>query len=344
MAKRFLLTGVSDESEATFFQGVHQVEPATSLVMSLREGHPSLSATRYWEPTAQPGAATPADAANVRETLEEAVRVHLRSDVAIGTCLSGGIDSTGIVALCDQLRRRGTIPQYSHHAFGYVPPSPEYSEENFMRDAADHCDVELEIVRPSPREFDTALLDIVRQQDEPFGSLSIAAQYFVFQAAAARGIKVMLDGQGADEVFGGYHSYLSAKGSQLLRRRRAIAYLRYAVAHQRAYGRPPVPWSDVARAGIRRVRALRRDAALSKRLSAASLRGPAGRLPLAPTASGDASRAARLPDHRGEAALAAAVRGSQLDGPQRRRAASRISTIASSTSHSRCRRSARSTA
>jgi asparagine synthase (glutamine-hydrolysing) len=258
VAKRFLLSGVSEESAATFFQGIRQVEPATSLLMSLREGAPSLSTTRYWEPAAQPGAATPADASTVRETLEEAVRVHLRSDVAIGTCLSGGIDSTGLVALCDRLRRRGTIPQYTHHAFGYVPPSGEYSEESFMRDAADHSGVELEIVRPSPQEFDTALLDIVRQQDEPFGSLSIAAQYFVFRMASARGIKVMLDGQGADEVFGGYHSYLSAKGFQLLRRRRTIAYLRYAMAHQRAYGRPPVPWYDVARAGLRRV--LRADA------------------------------------------------------------------------------------
>jgi asparagine synthase (glutamine-hydrolysing) len=254
VAKRFLLTGVSDESEATFFQGIQQVEPATCLVMSLREGHPSVSATRYWEPAAQPGAATAADASTVRETLEEAVRVHLRSDVAIGTCLSGGIDSTGLVALCDQLRRRGTIPQYTHHAFGFVPPSLEYSEENFMRDAANHCGVELEVVRPHPREFDTAILDIVRQQDEPFGSLSIAAQHFVFRTASARGIKVMLDGQGADEVFGGYHSYLSAKGHQLLRRRRTIAYARYAMAHQRTYGRPPVPWHDIARAGLRRVR------------------------------------------------------------------------------------------
>ena len=171
MAKRFLLTGVSDESEATFFQGVRQVEPATSLLMSLRDGPPSLSATRYWEPAAQPGAAGPADASRTMkaQALEEAVRVHLRSDVAVGTCLSGGIDSTGLVALCDRLRRRGTIPQYAHRAFGYVPPCPEYSEENFMRDAADHCGVELEIVRPSPREFDTALLNIVRQQDEPVG-------------------------------------------------------------------------------------------------------------------------------------------------------------------------------
>ena len=253
VAKRFLLTGVSDESERTFFEDIRQVEPATSLVMSLREGHPSLSATRYWEPASQPGPASPSDAATVRATLEEAVRVHLRSDVAVGTCLSGGIDSTGVVALCDRLRRQGTIPHYSHHAFGYVPPSPEYSEETFMRDAADHCGAELEIVRPSPPEFDTALLAIVRQQDEPFGSLSIAAQYFVFRRAAVRGIKVMLDGQGADEVFGGYHSYLSAKGSQLLRSRRAIAYLRYAGAHQRAYGRPPLPWRDVARAAVRRV-------------------------------------------------------------------------------------------
>jgi asparagine synthase (glutamine-hydrolysing) len=254
VSKRYLLTGVADESSATFIEGVRRVDPATNIVMSLHAGAASLSAERYWEPAAEPGSSSSSDVSDVRGALEEAVRVHLRSDVAVGTCLSGGIDSSGIVGLCDRLRRQGTVPHYTHHAFGYVPPSVERSEEEYMREAAGHSGADLEIVRPTTDEFDASILQVVRQQDEPFVSLSVAAQHFVFNAAARRGIKVMLDGQGADEVFGGYHHYLDAKGVQLLRRRQGVEYLRFAIAHQRTYGRPPLPWRDLATAGLRSIR------------------------------------------------------------------------------------------
>lgn len=250
VTKRFLTTGVVDDTAQTFFAGVKRVPPATNLILDLRRPVGSVREHRYWCPPAAEAAQCTADedAVAVRATLEDAVRIHLRSDVPVGTCLSGGIDSSGIVGLCDQLRRRGQVGEYTHHAFGYVPPDggPQ-SEEHFMRLVADRTGAQLERVAPDATQFEDAVLQIVRQQDEPFGSLSIAAQWWVFRHARERGMKVMLDGQGADEIFGGYHFYLTFQAAQLLRRKRALAYLRFAARHRRAYSRGPIAWQQIVR-------------------------------------------------------------------------------------------------
>jgi asparagine synthase (glutamine-hydrolysing) len=247
IVKRFLLTGVVDEREETFVEGIRRVMPAENFIVPLDEGTAGIKRERYWSIPEEPGPARAHEAEEVRELLTDSVRIHLRSDVPLGTCLSGGIDSSGLVGICDELRRTGEVPTYTHHAFGYVPPSGTYSEEHFMRLAADRTGAELTVVQPDDETFQGALMDIVRHQDEPFGSLSIAAQYFVFRAAREGGMTVMLDGQGADEVFGGYHHYLIAHGAHLLQRRRALAYLHYALKHQRYYGKPPIAWGVLAR-------------------------------------------------------------------------------------------------
>ena len=115
-------------------------------------------------------------------------------------------------------------------------------------------------VDPPVERFVDELLGIVRQQDAPFGTTSIAAQWFVFEAARREGMKVMLDGQGADEVLGGYMSYFSVIASILLRERRLRTYARFSREHKALLGAPPLPrthaaWSVLparARRGVNR--------------------------------------------------------------------------------------------
>jgi asparagine synthase (glutamine-hydrolysing) len=89
------------------------------------------------------------------------------------------------------------------------------------------------------REFKSALPTVIARQDEPFSSASIGAQWFVFEAAHRAGLKVMLDGQGADEVLGGYHSYLTSIGLMLLRKRRLLRYARFSLQCRRTIGSSP---------------------------------------------------------------------------------------------------------
>jgi asparagine synthase (glutamine-hydrolysing) len=175
------------------------------------------------------------------------VLLHTRSDVAVGTCLSGGLDSSAIVCSAAALHRRGALPTtYRHHAFGYVPPDDTVSERPWMDLVVAHSGVEFTEVRPSRGRFETALETVVRQQDEPFSSTSIVAQWFVFEAAREAGMKVMLDGQGADEVLGGYHGYLTTVAAGMVSDRRRLAYARLALDYRRRLGTWPLPWASTA--------------------------------------------------------------------------------------------------
>ncbi len=208
VARKFMLTGRVDESPETFFAGVERLPPAHYAVVPLDRAEP-VRPRRYWEIPEQSFRGSRRKAAReFAERFEESVRVHLRSDVPVGTCLSGGLDSSAIVCVAEELRAAGRVPQYAHHGFGYLPQDSEYSERGFMEEVVRRTGLEMTYVQPSHDQFRDALLEIVRRQDEPFPSTSIAAQWFVFGAAREAGLKVMLDGQGADEVLGGYLGFL----------------------------------------------------------------------------------------------------------------------------------------
>jgi asparagine synthase (glutamine-hydrolysing) len=241
VVRRYLLTGGVDESERTFFEGVHALPAAHNAVIPLGGPVAEPRPERFWS-LPEEGYAGGRDQAaeEFAERLAESVRLHVRSDVPVGTCLSGGLDSSAIVCVADRLRRKGEIPHYSHHGFGYVPDDAAWSERRYMEAVVDRTGLEMTYVEVGSQRFAESLVPIARQQDEPFGSTSIAAQYFVFEAARAGGMKVMLDGQGADEILGGYHHYFPSIAVALLRRRRYLAYLRFSRAQRQAFGRAPI--------------------------------------------------------------------------------------------------------
>ncbi len=258
--RRFLLDGVVDSSEQTFFEGITRLPPAHNLLVSIDDPLEARP-TRYWSYPSQDGQQPRGEAAErLRALLEEAVRVHARSDVPVGTCLSGGLDSSSIVCLAEELRATGDVPRYTHSAFGYLPQDEAFSERAHMESVARQTGARMFFVDTDLDRFVEKLLEIVRQQDEPFGSTSIAAQWFVFEAARREGMKVMLDGQGADEILGGYHGYFPVIASNLLRDRRLVSYARFHRKHKALLGHGPLPargviWSSLperARRGVSR--------------------------------------------------------------------------------------------
>jgi asparagine synthase (glutamine-hydrolysing) len=240
--RKFLLTGRVDQSPETFFSGIRRLPPAHHVSIPLGAPISEPSPERYWEyPSESFKGSRRAAAAEFKRLLSQSVRVHLRSDVPVGTCLSGGLDSSGIVCLADELRREGEVPRYPHSGFGYLPDDPSVSERPFMEEVVGRTGIEMTYVEPTPERFQSALLEIIRQQDEPFGTTSIAAQWFVFEAAHRARLKVMLDGQGADEVLGGYHSYFASIGLAHLRARRPLRYALFNRQYRRRVGTPVVP-------------------------------------------------------------------------------------------------------
>jgi asparagine synthase (glutamine-hydrolysing) len=256
--RQFLLTGVVDSTEETFFHGITRLLPARNLMVSI-DRPAELEPSRYWSYPRQDGQVSGAEAAErLRGLLQDSVRIHARSDVPVGTCLSGGLDSSSIVCVAEDLRGDGQIPHYTHSAFGYLPQDETYSERHHMESVVGRTGARMYFVDTELDRFVDKLRSVVRQQDEPFGSTSIAAQWFVFEAARREGMKVMLDGQGADEVLGGYHGYFPVIASYLLRKRRLLTYARFHQAHKELLGKAPLPllhtvWSLIPTPARRRV-------------------------------------------------------------------------------------------
>jgi asparagine synthase (glutamine-hydrolysing) len=243
IARRYLLTGSMDESERTFFDGVRRITGAHNLVVSLDRPTDRLVQRRYWSVPPQGYDGSRSDAASeFADLFADALRIHVRSDVPVGTCLSGGLDSSAIVCVAEELRRNGAIPHYAHHGFGYVPEDESVSERRYMEEVVRQTSLDMTYVEVPTDRFRAALLGVIAQQDEPFNSASIAAQWFVFDSAKRAGLKVMLDGQGADEVLGGYHSYLTVMGMAMLRKWHLLRYTRFSRQHKRLLGGPPMPF------------------------------------------------------------------------------------------------------
>jgi len=142
--------------------------------------------------------------------LHDAVRLQLRSDVPLGATLSGGLDSSLVTILASRLGGR-TLQAFT----GAFAEGPAFDESGFARQAADAAGAEIRIIRPTAAEFIETMPKIAYHMDEPAGGPGAFPQYIVAREAS-RSVKVLLGGQGGDEIFGGYARY-------------AVAYLEQAI-------------------------------------------------------------------------------------------------------------------
>ncbi|MGB8260302.1 MAG: asparagine synthase (glutamine-hydrolyzing) [Terracidiphilus sp.] len=212
----YLRYGLADFGCETMLSQVRQVPPAHFLEISLdncRADEPKC----YWaeEPGEELDISFDEAAARVRELFLRNVELHLRSDVPIGLALSGGIDSSSIMAAIRYLNPKAEI-----HAFSFISEDAAISEEKWVDLAGREAGARVHKVRATAADLVHDLDSMVQFHDEPFGSTSAYAQFQVFRAAHGAGIKVMLDGQGADEILAGYDQYKGARLASMLRQGR----------------------------------------------------------------------------------------------------------------------------
>ncbi|MGA2934833.1 MAG: asparagine synthase (glutamine-hydrolyzing) [Methanomicrobiales archaeon] len=207
----FLAWGVLDHTGGTMFEGVRQLQPAHRITFS-RSG--AGTPEQYWDVAMNPDAGHPwpeedeRASAAFRDLLTDAVRIHLRSDVPVGTCLSGGIDSSTLAVMINRLIRAEAPRSVGDRqkTFSVVFPDPRFNEGAYIDQVVAAAEVDAKRITVEPDEILRDLPRLLSMQDEPFGSLSIYAQYRVMELAS-RSVKVVLDGQGADEQLGGYLAY-----------------------------------------------------------------------------------------------------------------------------------------
>jgi len=214
----YLSYGMIDHTEETFFEDVEQVPPSHYLVLEAG----NLTIQKYWSLNPQNkldlGHGTKADAEYARrfyELFEDSIRIHLRSDVSIGSCLSGGLDSSSIVCLANKLLFGDKVVSSEligekQKTFSSCFDDARFDERKYIETVLSTTSAESNYTFPNPKELLDELPKLIWHQDEPFGSTSIYAQWCVMKLAAQRGVRVLLDGQGSDEMLAGYHTFFDA--------------------------------------------------------------------------------------------------------------------------------------
>lgn len=204
-----LLTSIDGDDEQTYFDGVMSFPQAHYGIYDLRRH--VLAVERYYQlgvDDAYADLSRGEAVAEFRNLFTDSVRIRLRSDVRVGTCLSGGLDSSAISGLASRMYHEAGHARFiGIHAKSM---DAETDESRFARIAADHLAIDLHVVEPGVADFLATIDDLTDTQEEPFGSASMFMGWHVFQRAAELGCKVMLNGQGGDEVLLGYERYFAA--------------------------------------------------------------------------------------------------------------------------------------
>lgn len=207
----FLSSGILDNTDHTMFKSIYQIEPSQGFVIN--NGNIKLFKYCDLEISSNIKSIIPDDvvAVNTINLLKRSVKSHLMSDVPIGTCLSGGLDSTAIARIINE-------KHHMQNTFSAIFSDERFSEKNYIDIALDHTTISPFFIEPKPSNLLKDLDNLIYSQDEPFGSLSIYAQYCVMQLAQGK-VKVLLDGQGSDELLAGYLAYQKNYIWELVRRK-----------------------------------------------------------------------------------------------------------------------------
>ncbi|MFT5522376.1 MAG: asparagine synthase (glutamine-hydrolyzing), partial [Pirellulaceae bacterium] len=210
----YLDSGLTDDADGTFIDGVKRLPAAHYALIDIDHPRREIETIEYWriDPDKRSEVSFGEATERLREMFLDSIKIHLRSDVRVGTALSGGIDSSSIVMAARHL----SADNLDFHSFSFIADDPKVSEEKWVDIVGTASRATVHKISIRPEELVADLDDLISTQDEPFCSTSVYAQYRVFRQVRESGVKVMLDGQGADELMAGYKSYMGIRLQSLL--------------------------------------------------------------------------------------------------------------------------------
>lgn len=227
----YLVNGFVDCTDETFFEGIRKL-PASSYLHLSPDGSQTggkyyeVPYREYYEKDLKPSIYS-----DFRDLFSDSVGLRLRSDVEVGSCLSGGLDSSSIVCeIADQKRAAGLQdPTLATYSVCY--PQKEVDERSYIDAVVEKSGAREHACFPDARSLLQDFDDLIYTQDEPFYSTSMYASYCVMRHAHGCGAKVLLDGQGADELLCGYRKARVYYIRKLLSWHRPAEALREAVLY-----------------------------------------------------------------------------------------------------------------
>jgi len=201
-----------DETDQSFFTNIEKIGAGCAFELDLagnyREWH-------YWSLPAFEEQYSTNPARDYDNLFESAMELHMRSDVPVGVHLSGGLDSTAIVCAASRLRLQagadGPLRAFSFSA-------DEYDESKYISATLSQSQAQVELLHRDPCKLWDTIPKLLAYQDEPVHSMAPVVGFLLMELTARDGIKVVLNGQGADETAGGYGSYFTNFWQSMLSR------------------------------------------------------------------------------------------------------------------------------
>ncbi|MBI1977198.1 MAG: asparagine synthase (glutamine-hydrolyzing) [Candidatus Omnitrophica bacterium] len=207
----YLVLSLPTREPQTFFKGIQSLEPGHCLTVDLN-GDLKYERWYFFPEVIGNKPYQKECASEFRERLSEAVRLRLRSDVRVGSCLSGGLDSSSIVSLAANYNSEPL------ETFSACFDEERYDERKFIQPVLEKTGAHPHFVFPQGNRFWEEWPELMTAQEEPFGSTSLYAHWCVMREASSRSVHVLLNGQGGDELLAGYPRYQTNRAlGQILR-------------------------------------------------------------------------------------------------------------------------------
>lgn len=216
----------------TFYAGIEEVRPGTVLEIDL-DGR--MTPWSYWTGPNRGESKPESVEGQFSRLFEDAVRIRLRSDVPIGLFLSGGLDSTSIACAVGRLRGPSGVDR-SNRFFAFAFESEAFDERAYVGETVRQTGVELVPYRPDPKEIWNQIERMLWFQDEPVHSLTAVITFELSRLAAERGVKVILNGGGADEYLAGYLGFFETHWQDVIRTRGPLAAWNEIQAYTKLHG------------------------------------------------------------------------------------------------------------
>ena len=220
--RSYLVSSVLDASPETFFEGVNRLPAGCSIKVPLDEID-KYRIYPYWSLEAKSNSKQLGfeESKNAfKELFYDSIKLRFRSDVPVGICLSGGLDSSSIASVSADLG-------FGVDTFTSYNDMPQFDETDYVREVIKkYPSLQSHYYKLTEKDFHESLNDLIISQDEPIAGLGVLAQWSVMKLAKEHNIKVLLDGQGGDEVLGGYRKYYFFFLKELLLKRRLSRFFK----------------------------------------------------------------------------------------------------------------------
>lgn len=227
----YLVDGFVDHTDQTFFLDVYKLMPGHYMKVDINN---HITISKYWDMVISnkldDGSNKEQVVSEFRSLFEDSIKLRLRSDVPVGSCLSGGMDSSSIVCeVNNQLKSMDNINKSvigeRQKTFSSCSEDKRFDERYFIEYVTDKTGVEKEFIFPDSNDLIRDIEKLVYYQEEPFTSTSIYAQWSIMRKAREKGVIVLLDGQGADEIMAGYRKFRIYLFKELIRSRKYVLAL-----------------------------------------------------------------------------------------------------------------------